>query len=102
MSKGMILYVEDDLTLSFVTRDNLEMRGYSVDFCEDGFSALAKVTTQSYDICILDVMLPKMDGFMQFQLFFLLHGQQVKIKYLDCNRVEMIILPSHSVLKSSY
>ncbi len=64
MSKGMILYVEDDLTLSFVTRDNLEMRGYSVDFCEDGFSALAKVTTQSYDICILDVMLPKMDGFM--------------------------------------
>ena len=63
MSKGKILYVEDDLTLSFVTRDNLEMRGYSVDFCEDGISALEKVTAQSYDICILDVMLPKMDGF---------------------------------------
>jgi len=63
MSKGRILYVEDDLTLSFVTRDNLEMRGYSVDFCEDGITALDKVTTQSYDICILDVMLPKMDGF---------------------------------------
>jgi len=64
MNKGRILYVEDDLTLSFVTRDNLEMRGYSVDFCEDGMSALGKVTTQSYDLCILDVMLPKMDGFM--------------------------------------
>jgi len=63
MSKGRILYVEDDLTLSFVTRDNLEMRGYSVDFCEDGITALGKVATQSYDICILDVMLPKMDGF---------------------------------------
>lgn len=63
MSKGRILYVEDDLTLSFVTRDNLEMRGYSVDFCEDGITALDKITTQSYDICILDVMLPKMDGF---------------------------------------
>jgi two-component system response regulator VicR len=63
MSKGRILYVEDDLTLSFVTRDNLEMRGYSVDFCEDGITALERVTTQSYDICILDVMLPKMDGF---------------------------------------
>lgn len=63
MSKGRILYVEDDLTLSFVTRDNLEMRGYSVDFCEDGITALEKVSTQSYDICILDVMLPKMDGF---------------------------------------
>ena len=64
MNKGMILYVEDDLTLSFVTRDNLEMRGYSVDFCEDGITALAKVSSNSYDICILDVMLPKMDGFM--------------------------------------
>lgn len=64
MSKGMILYVEDDLTLSFVTRDNLEMRGYSVDFCEDGVTALARVSSRSYDICILDVMLPKMDGFM--------------------------------------
>ncbi len=64
MSKRRVLYVEDDLTLSFVTRDNLEMRGYSVDFCEDGITGLAKVTSQSYDICILDVMLPKMDGFM--------------------------------------
>jgi len=63
MSKGKILYVEDDLTLSFVTRDNLELRGYSVDFCEDGFSALEKISCQSYDLCILDVMLPKMDGF---------------------------------------
>ena len=63
MSKGRILYVEDDLTLSFVTRDNLEIRGFTVDFCEDGFSALEKITNQSYDICILDVMLPKMDGF---------------------------------------
>ncbi len=62
-NKGRILYVEDDQTLSFVTSDNLMMRGYAVDFCEDGITALEKVTTQSYDICILDVMLPKMDGF---------------------------------------
>jgi DNA-binding response OmpR family regulator len=55
--------VEDDLTLSFVTRDNLELRGYSVDFCEDGLSALEKISTLSYDLCLLDVMLPKMDGF---------------------------------------
>jgi len=61
--KGRILYVEDDLTLSFVTRDNLELRGYSVDFCEDGLTALEKITSHLFDICILDVMLPKMDGF---------------------------------------
>jgi len=39
------------------------MKGYSVDFCEDGITAIEKITNQPYDICILDVMLPKMDGF---------------------------------------
>ena len=61
--KPSILYVEDDMTLSFVTRDNLEKMGYSVDPCSDGLEALEKVSKQKYDLCILDVMLPKMDGF---------------------------------------
>ncbi|MEI6886495.1 MAG: response regulator transcription factor [Bacteroidota bacterium] len=61
--KARILYVEDDLTLSYVTRDNLEIRGYSVDFCEDGLMALEMMKGSVYDLCILDVMLPKMDGF---------------------------------------
>jgi len=61
--KARILYVEDDLTLSYVTRDNLEIRGYSVDYCEDGIRALEMINAASYDLCILDVMLPKMDGF---------------------------------------
>ena len=61
--KARILYVEDDLTLSWVTRDNLEIRGYSVDFCEDGLMALEMMKSSVYDLCILDVMLPKMDGF---------------------------------------
>ena len=61
--KAKILYVEDDITLSYVTRDNLEIKGYSVDFCEDGITALDMIKTSAYDLCILDVMLPKMDGF---------------------------------------
>jgi two-component system response regulator VicR len=61
--KIRILYVEDDMTLSFVTRDNLELKGYSVDFCEDGEKALEMISNQIYDLFILDVMLPKMDGF---------------------------------------
>jgi DNA-binding response OmpR family regulator len=58
-----ILYVEDDATLAFVTRDNLERAGYQIDACEDGVSALEKINTGTYDIYILDVMLPKIDGF---------------------------------------
>lgn len=61
--KASLLYVEDDTTLSFVTRDNLEMKGYAVDYCEDGIRALEMINVKTYDLCILDVMLPKMDGF---------------------------------------
>lgn len=62
-SKAKILYVEDDMTLSFVTRDNLEMRGYWVEHCEDGLDALQRIRSGVFDLCLLDVMLPKMDGF---------------------------------------
>lgn len=61
--KAKILYVEDDLTLSFVTRDNLELHGYSIDFSEDGFEAYKMFNENHYDLCILDVMLPRMDGY---------------------------------------
>jgi DNA-binding response OmpR family regulator len=62
-NKIRILYAEDDATLLFVTRDNLELRGYEVDCCEDGLTALEKSKHNHYNICILDVMLPKMSGF---------------------------------------
>ncbi len=63
MRNARILYVEDDLTLSFVTRDNLERAGYTIDSCEDGITAYEKIANGNYDLYILDVMLPKIDGF---------------------------------------
>jgi len=54
--------------LSYVTRDNLELYGYSIDFCEDGVEALRLFALNHYDICILDVMMPKMDGFQAAQI----------------------------------
>ncbi len=58
-----ILYVEDDETLSFMTKDNLEMAGYKVIHYTNGIEAINHYTTHSYDICLLDIMLPKLDGF---------------------------------------
>ena len=58
-----ILYVEDDLSLSFVTRDQLKKRGYEVFSCENGLDALSLYKKEIFDLCIFDVMLPKMDGF---------------------------------------
>lgn len=58
-----ILLAEDDINLGFVIRDNLEQHGFVVDLCKDGESALQHFNDGSYHICILDVMMPKMDGF---------------------------------------
>lgn len=63
MQKGHIFYVEDDLTLSFLAKDNLEANGYKVTHCENGSVAWAKFKNNTFDLCILDVMLPEMDGF---------------------------------------
>lgn len=63
-TKAHLLYVEDDESLSFVTRDNLELNGYEVTHCEDGQIALETIRSgQKFDLCILDVMLPEVDGF---------------------------------------
>lgn len=61
--KAHLLYVEDDESLSFVTRDNLILQGYEITHCVNGKDALEKVKAQTFDLCILDVMLPEMDGF---------------------------------------
>jgi DNA-binding response OmpR family regulator len=58
-----ILYVEDDETLSFITKDHLELKGYEVRHCIDGQQAMETFKAEEFDLCVLDVMLPKMDGF---------------------------------------
>jgi DNA-binding response OmpR family regulator len=61
--KAAILYVEDDLALSYVTRDNLEEQGYAITHCADGETALKEFSKKKYDLVLLDIMLPRMDGF---------------------------------------
>ena len=62
-AKARILYVEDDETLGFVTRDNLEQNNYEIDHHLDGKSGLKAFEKKGYDLCLLDVMLPEMDGY---------------------------------------
>lgn len=58
-----ILLVEDDITLNFIVRDNLEQAGYIVSSVEDGEAALKVFMAEKFSLCLLDVMLPKKDGF---------------------------------------
>ena len=58
-----LLYVEDDESLGFVTRDNLEQQGYTITHCVDGNSASEAIKAGGFDLAVLDVMLPEKDGF---------------------------------------
>lgn len=58
-----ILFVEDDPNLSMVLKDYLEMIGYEVDHASDGEEGLELFHKGSYHLLILDVMMPKKDGF---------------------------------------
>ncbi len=58
-----ILLVEDDVNLGLVISDQLRTDGYSVALCCDGVEALQRFNQEEFHLCILDVMLPKKDGF---------------------------------------
>jgi len=63
MNQPLILYVEDDETLRFITSENLERQGFNVLVASDGAEGLALFKRSKPDLCVFDVMLPKMDGF---------------------------------------
>ena len=58
-----ILIVEDDAAIAAIERDYLSVSGFEVEIAEDGNSGLRKGSTGAYDLILLDLMLPEMDGF---------------------------------------
>ncbi len=58
-----ILVVEDNKDLAFGLRNNLEIEGFEVEVAEDGEAGLRAANVTSPDLVILDLMIPKMDGF---------------------------------------
>lgn len=62
-TEGKIFLVEDDPNFGMVLKSYLEINGFIVDLIDDGGKAFARFQEDIYDICILDVMLPKKDGF---------------------------------------
>ena len=58
-----VLVVEDNANLAFGLRNNLEIEGYEVDVATDGDAGLARARDAAPDLVVLDLMLPKLDGF---------------------------------------
>ena len=61
--KKRILIVEDDDDIASIERDYLEVGGYEVKVEENGTAGLTEALTGEYDLILLDIMLPGMDGF---------------------------------------
>lgn len=63
MSKGKILVVDDEIYIVHILDFSLGMEGYEVVTALDGEQALAKVKTEGPDLIVLDIMMPKLDGY---------------------------------------
>ncbi len=62
MAEPRVLVVDDEAPLREFVRRNLEVRGYRVAVAANGLEALAAFQAQTFDLVILDLMMPHMDG----------------------------------------
>lgn len=91
MPNTKILYVEDEPFLSKIVKESLESRDFEVRLAEDGEAALTAFREFGPDICVLDVMLPKLDGFALGELIRR-EDSQVPIIFLTAkNQTEDVV-----------
>ena len=120
--KAKILLLEDDHNLGLIIAEHLRLNGYEVELCKDGRAGLDKFNENAYDLCLVDIMMPKMDGFTfaghvrqrddSIPLIFLtaksLQDDKIKGFKLGCDdyitkpfSVEELLLRIQAVLKRS-
>ena len=58
-----ILIVEDEVSIQALLHDFLIEAGYDVELASDGVEAIAKFSEQPFDLILLDIMIPKIDGY---------------------------------------
>ncbi len=63
MSKPRVLYLEDDETLGALTSNLLGQAGFAVDWERNGEAGMLRFGAASYDLCIVDIMMPRLDGY---------------------------------------
>ena len=86
---GKILIVEDEKNISKLISDTLALGKYDTDRAFDGEEALEKIEQQEFDLIILDVMLPKLDG---FELMEKIKSRNIPIIFLSArNDVSSIV-----------
>lgn len=110
MARVKVLYVEDELFLGKIVRESLESRDYEVVMVSHGNEVLKAFEKHTFDICILDIMLPGKDGLSlakeirllnpEIPIIFLTAKSRPKIWYPDLKPVAMIIYVNPSAWKN--
>ena len=102
MQKHSILLVEDEEHLHEALKLNLELEGYEVDSAYDGGEALKQIESAHYDLLILDIMLPSLDGFSITERMRLNNNQTpiliLSAKNTSANRVQGLKLGADDYL----
>jgi DNA-binding response OmpR family regulator len=91
VDKIRILVVEDDKEINRLVTDNLLKEGYSIDNVYDGAAALEKMKSGYYQMVILDIMLPRVDGYEVLQKIREYGNTPVLILSAKCQETDKII-----------
>ena len=96
-----ILLVEDDQTLGYILKEYLEMKDFSVTWTKNGVEGLAALEQSIFDLCILDVMMPEMDGFTMAQEARAL-GNSIPLLFLTAKSLKVDVLKGFSLGADDY
>lgn len=96
-----ILLCEDDENLGMLLREYLNAKGYSTDLCPDGDAGYKAFVKNKYDMCVLDVMMPKMDGFTLAQEIRQINAE-VPIVFLTAKTLKEDVLAGFKIGADDY
>ena len=86
-SPAKILLLEDDANLGLIVSEHLRLNGYDVDLVKNGSEGLELYDHNEYDLCLVDIMMPKMDGFT-FARNIRAAGDEVPIVFLTAKSLQ--------------
>lgn len=101
MTKAKILLVEDDTTLGYILQEYLEMKDFSVQWTKNGIEGLRALRNTSFDLCVLDVMMPEMDGFTMADKMRS-EGYSIPLLFLTAKSLKVDVLKGFSLGADDY
>ena len=101
MTYPKLLLVEDDSTLGYILKEYLEMKNFSVTWAKNGLEGLEKFREQQVDLCIVDVMMPEMDGFTMVERMRQ-QGSEVPLLFLTAKSLKVDVLKGFSLGADDY